>query len=68
MSLVDYKRRVVVLFEWAWAYFTWQRRSRVILEVAQQIAPDRPSVHGRRLFSASVPPPTAKLKLKRSGT
>jgi len=68
MSLVDYKRRVVVLFEWAWAYFTWQRRSRVILEVPHQIAPDRPSVHGRRLFSASAPPQAAKLRLKRSGT
>ena len=63
MSLVDYKRRALVLVEWAWAYFTWQRRSRVILEVPREIAPDRPSIQGRRLFSAPAP-----TKLKRSGT
>ncbi len=39
MSLVDHKRRVYVLVEWAWAYLTWQRRSRVILEVPHELAP-----------------------------
>jgi NADH dehydrogenase len=33
LGLVEFRRRVAVLAEWAWAYFTWQRRSRVILEV-----------------------------------
>jgi len=33
MALVDFRRRLAVLVEWAWAYFSWQRRSRVILEV-----------------------------------
>jgi NADH:ubiquinone reductase (H+-translocating) len=33
LGLVDYRGRLAVLVEWAWAYFTWQRRSRVILEV-----------------------------------
>lgn len=33
MALVDFRRRVAVVLEWAWAYFSWQRRSRVILEV-----------------------------------
>ncbi len=65
MSLVGYKRRAVVLFEWAWAYFTWQRRSRVILEVPPAPAPDRSSIHGRRLVPAPAP---TKLKLTRSGT
>jgi NADH dehydrogenase len=32
-SLVDFRSRFAVLIEWAFAYFTWQRRSRVILEV-----------------------------------
>jgi NADH dehydrogenase len=33
LGLVEFRRRLAVLSEWAWAYFTWQRRSRVILEV-----------------------------------
>jgi len=36
LSLVEFKSRVSVLFEWAWAYFTWQRRSRIILEVPRE--------------------------------
>jgi NADH:quinone reductase (non-electrogenic) len=39
LALVDYRGRLAVLVEWAWAYFTWQRRSRVILEVP--VAPSR---------------------------
>jgi NADH dehydrogenase len=33
LSLVGFRRRLAVLLEWAIAYFTWQRGSRVILEV-----------------------------------
>jgi NADH dehydrogenase len=33
LSLVGYRSRLSVLMEWAFAYFTSQRRSRVILEV-----------------------------------
>ncbi len=33
LALVDFRRKTAVLVEWAWAYFSWQRRSRVILEV-----------------------------------
>lgn len=29
--LIGFRNRVVVLFEWAWAYFTFQRSARVIL-------------------------------------
>ena len=32
LFLVDFRNRLAVLFEWAWAYLTWQRSSRVILE------------------------------------
>ena len=49
MSLVDHKKKITVLFEWAWAYWTWQRRSRVILEVPRELtSPARP-VDGPRL-------------------
>jgi NADH dehydrogenase len=33
LALVDFRGRLAVLVEWAWAYVSWQRRSRVILEV-----------------------------------
>ena len=39
LFLVEYRRRIAVLFEWAWAYFTWTRRSRVILEAPRELAP-----------------------------
>jgi len=28
--LIDFRNRVVVLFDWAWSYFTYQRGSRLI--------------------------------------
>jgi NADH:ubiquinone reductase (H+-translocating) len=39
LSLVEFRSRLAVLMEWAFAYFTWQRRSRVILEVPQELTP-----------------------------
>jgi NADH:ubiquinone reductase (H+-translocating) len=42
LKLVGYRSRVSVLMEWAFAYFTWQRRSRVILEVPTELAPIAP--------------------------
>jgi NADH dehydrogenase len=32
LSLIGFRSRLAVLIEWALAYFTWKRRSRVILE------------------------------------
>ncbi|MET0286829.1 MAG: NAD(P)/FAD-dependent oxidoreductase [Polyangiales bacterium] len=46
LFLVEFRSRVAVLFEWAWAYFTWSRRSRVILEVPRE----------RSAHSLSMPP------------
>jgi NADH:ubiquinone reductase (H+-translocating) len=37
LFLVEFRRRLAVIVEWAWAYFTWQRRSRVILEVPREL-------------------------------
>ena len=31
--LIGFRNRLVVLFEWAWAYFTYQRSARLILDV-----------------------------------
>jgi NADH dehydrogenase len=36
LALVGFRSRLSVLLEWAFSYFTWQRRSRVILEVPSE--------------------------------
>jgi NADH dehydrogenase len=33
LFLVQHRSRIAVFFEWGWAYFTFQRRSRIILEL-----------------------------------
>jgi NADH dehydrogenase len=57
LSLVGFRSRLSVLLEWAFSYFTWQRRSRVILEVPSE-RPElaKPSVVGSvlRIDPASV--------------
>jgi NADH dehydrogenase len=42
LSLVGFRSRLSVLIEWAFAYFTWQRRSRVILEIPHELAAQAP--------------------------
>lgn len=50
MGLVEFRRRLAVLFEWAWAYVSWQRSSRVILEVPAIPADPRTSSHSQRVL------------------
>ena len=38
LFLVDFRNRLIVLFEWAWAYLTWERSSRVILSAPERSA------------------------------
>ena len=67
-----------MLFEWAWAYFTWQRSSRVILEVPEAeplgfaneaLAPQqlRPDAEERAIAHAAEPheAPTRAARLVR---
>lgn len=54
MSLVDFRRRLTVVFEWGWAYFTWQRRSRVILETPRELATKQDEVEHRRRMSSTT--------------
>jgi len=54
LFLVEYRRRIAVLFEWAWAYFTWTRGSRVILEIPRELAP--PAESATPLTRSSLPP------------
>ncbi|MBV9705852.1 MAG: NAD(P)/FAD-dependent oxidoreductase [Chloroflexi bacterium] len=35
--LIDFRNRVLVMLQWAWAYFTWQRGARLITYADQQI-------------------------------
>jgi NADH dehydrogenase len=51
LSLVEFRSRLSVLMEWAFAYFTWQRRSRVILEVPREPAPMTAPVEVARILS-----------------
>jgi NADH dehydrogenase len=70
LALVDFRRRFAVIVEWAWAYISWQRRSRVILEVpveprdprASSYAPAPASGAYRR---ADVAPPKRALHTSR---
>ena len=56
LSLVGYRSRLAVLMEWAFAYFTWQRRSRVILEVpTEPPSTARPAMFGRMVRIATPP-------------
>jgi NADH dehydrogenase len=68
LSLVGYRSRLAVVMEWAFAYFTWQRRSRVILEVPREPTP-QVSVGGRiirlddaELTTAPLPKPTTQTR------
>ena len=50
LSLVCFRNRLAVLLEWASSYFTWHRRSRVILEVpTAPAAAAKPSMVGQVL-------------------
>lgn len=49
LSLVGFRSRLSVLIEWAFSYFTWQRRSRVILEVPSEPPSAKPSMVGQVL-------------------
>jgi NADH dehydrogenase len=33
--LIGFRNRVIVLFQWAWAYFTYQRGARLIIDIAK---------------------------------
>ena len=39
--LIGFRNRFVVMFEWSWAYWTWQRSNRVILQRAIPPSPAR---------------------------
>jgi NADH dehydrogenase len=42
--LIGFRNRFVVLFEWAWAYFTYERSGRVILD--RPGGPGKPMARG----------------------
>jgi NADH:ubiquinone reductase (H+-translocating) len=37
--LIDFRNRVAVLYQWAWAYFTYQRSARLIVEDGHDAVP-----------------------------
>ncbi len=40
--LIDFRARVVVMFEWAWSYLTFERHARVVAAADHAAPPDRP--------------------------
>jgi NADH dehydrogenase len=61
LFLVGYRSRIAVVFEWGWAYFTWQRRSRVILEVPKEltsVVQSDGALRKRATLTALPTPPT----------
>lgn len=43
MYLVGFRNRVAVLLEWAWAYLTFQRSARVVLDLPRQLPASEPA-------------------------
>ncbi len=65
LALVGFRSRLAVLMEWAFAYFTWRRRSRVILEVPSAPPAMTPSAAGQIIRFDGVerqkaPPPSTR--------
>ena len=63
LSLVGFRSRLSVLMEWAFAYFTWQRRSRVILEVPREMAPSPLVAEGGRIVPLHQAPELTAVRL-----
>lgn len=42
LFLIGFRNRVLVMFEWAWAYFTWRRGARVVLAAQAPLAAEAP--------------------------
>jgi NADH dehydrogenase len=51
LFLVDFRNRVAVMMEWAYAYFTWRRSARVILEAP---ARHRPATQRSAIMRAAL--------------
>jgi NADH:ubiquinone reductase (H+-translocating) len=51
MFLVDFRNRVFVLMEWAWAYVTWRRSARVIVEAPSR---HRPATERRAIIEHAL--------------
>lgn len=51
LFLIDFRNRVSVLLEWAYAYFTWRRSARVILDAPPR---RRPTMQRRGLIEAAL--------------
>lgn len=53
LFLVDFRNRVFVLLEWAWAYVTWRRSARVIIDAP---ARRRPASDRRAILEGALTP------------
>ena len=66
LFLVEIRRRVEVVFEWAWAYVTWHRGSRLIVDAPYETSQAAPASAARSL-PPNAPPPAPARPLDPSG-
>jgi NADH:quinone reductase (non-electrogenic) len=64
--LIDFRSKVVVLFDWAWSYFTYQRGSRLI--TGHRLDAGAPERVETRVAIAALPAPALPLELPASSS
>jgi NADH dehydrogenase len=64
LFLVDFRNRVAVMLEWAYAYVTWRRSARVILDAPsrRRPGPERSVLISAALRAQPTEPPAAELR------
>jgi NADH:ubiquinone reductase (H+-translocating) len=55
MALIGFRNRVAVLAEWCWAYVSYQRSARIILEAPIDAAPPPPAPTPPGALAAASP-------------
>jgi NADH dehydrogenase len=51
LFLIDFRNRVMVMWEWTWSYITWRRSARVILDAPVR---HRPALEQRAIIGAAL--------------
>ncbi len=46
MYIVEFQNRVLIFFQWAWNYLTWNRSARLITGVGRHVQPTKPAAAG----------------------
>ena len=55
--LIGFRSRVIVLFQWAWAWWTFQRGARLITVPVDQVLPSSPALASPLRNADAASPP-----------